>query len=205
MVPGNIAANVMGANVTGGVGLHAADLLTDLKSGYLLGANPRQQLFAQLFGVLAGAVAIVPAFNLLVPDASVIGSRAVPRARPCRCGPACRGPSRTASAVCTPRRKTAALDRVRRGHACSRWLEKVVPKKYKQLCAVRLRPRDRLVIPGANAIAMFLGAASRRSSPPPDEKLAERTVVPVSSGLIAGESLMGILVAVLIAFGVLTK
>jgi OPT family oligopeptide transporter len=44
MLPGNIAANVMGANVTGGVGLHAADLLTDLKSGYLLGANPRQQL-----------------------------------------------------------------------------------------------------------------------------------------------------------------
>ena len=25
MVPGNLAANIMGANVTGGVGLHAAD------------------------------------------------------------------------------------------------------------------------------------------------------------------------------------
>jgi uncharacterized oligopeptide transporter (OPT) family protein len=40
VLPGNVTANVMSANVTGGVGLHAADLLTDLKSGFLLGPNP---------------------------------------------------------------------------------------------------------------------------------------------------------------------
>jgi uncharacterized oligopeptide transporter (OPT) family protein len=62
-----------------------------------------------------------------------------------------------------------------------------------------------MVIPGSNAIAMFLGAwiaeVLRRRRP----LLANRYVVPVSSGLIAGESLMGILVAMLIVFGVLTK
>ncbi|HEY0839856.1 MAG TPA: OPT family oligopeptide transporter, partial [Vulgatibacter sp.] len=70
VTPGNLAGNLMSANVTGGIGLHAADLLTDLKSGYLLGANPRQQFYAQLFGVLAGAAVVVPAFWLLVPDPS---------------------------------------------------------------------------------------------------------------------------------------
>jgi uncharacterized oligopeptide transporter (OPT) family protein len=60
-------------------------------------------------------------------------------------------------------------------------------------------------MPGSNAIAMFVGSAlaelARRRSP----ELGDRAVVPVASGLIAGESLMGIAIAVLIAFGVLSK
>ena len=62
-----------------------------------------------------------------------------------------------------------------------------------------------MVIPGSNASAMFLGALMaevlRRCKP----ALAERYVVPVSSGLIAGESLMGIVVALLIVAGVLAR
>ena len=62
-----------------------------------------------------------------------------------------------------------------------------------------------MVIPGSNAVAMFLGAAMaelmRRKRP----EAAERLVVPVSSGLIAGESLMGIVIALLVVAGVLQK
>src|SRR5205085_2685621 len=38
--PGNMNVNLMSANITGGTAISSADLLTDLKSGYLLGANP---------------------------------------------------------------------------------------------------------------------------------------------------------------------
>ena len=55
-LPGQLVPNITGANVTAGVGLHAADLLTDLKSGWLLGAKPRQQLVGQLFGAVAGTM-----------------------------------------------------------------------------------------------------------------------------------------------------
>ena len=65
ITPGNLSGNIMSANVTGGIGLHAADLLTTLKTGWLLGANPRVQFYAQLFGVVAGAAIVVPAFCLL--------------------------------------------------------------------------------------------------------------------------------------------
>ena len=44
-----------------------------------------------------------------------------------------------------------------------------------------------------------IAEAMRRFAP----KLAEKTVVPVASGLIAGESLMGILIALLIVAGVI--
>ncbi|MFM8635972.1 MAG: OPT/YSL family transporter, partial [Planctomycetia bacterium] len=41
VAPTNITTNLMTACITSGAASHAADLLTDLKSGYLLGGNPR--------------------------------------------------------------------------------------------------------------------------------------------------------------------
>src|SRR4029078_4958952 len=38
------------------------------------GADPRAQFRAQLFGVLAGAFVVVPAFMLIIPDPSFRGS-----------------------------------------------------------------------------------------------------------------------------------
>src|SRR5207244_6460537 len=44
--PGSITTNLMTANISAGATSHAGDLLVDLKSGYLLGAKPRQPFFA---------------------------------------------------------------------------------------------------------------------------------------------------------------
>ncbi|HEY6866667.1 MAG TPA: OPT family oligopeptide transporter, partial [Candidatus Eisenbacteria bacterium] len=72
--PGNITTNLMTANITAGATSHAADLLQDLKSGYLLGANPRQQFLAQFFGVLAGGLVVVPVYFILIPDVSMLAT-----------------------------------------------------------------------------------------------------------------------------------
>jgi len=76
--PGNTSVNLMSANVTAAAASSSADLLTDLKSGYLLGAHPRKQFLAQLAGILIGTVVTVLSFRLLVPDASVLGSDQFP-------------------------------------------------------------------------------------------------------------------------------
>ncbi len=76
--PGNADVNLMSANVTAAAAGSSADLLTDLKSGYLLGANPRQQFIAQFAGIFVGTIVTVLAFRLLVPDASVLGSDQFP-------------------------------------------------------------------------------------------------------------------------------
>jgi len=65
---GNVTTNLMAAGTTAGAGGSAADLLTDLKSGYLLGANPRKQFIAQFIGVFFGTLAVVPAWYAMVPD-----------------------------------------------------------------------------------------------------------------------------------------
>jgi len=203
MVPGNVAANVMGANVTGGAGLHAADLLTDLKSGYLLGANPRQQLVGQLFGVLAGALIVVPAFNLLVPDASVIGSPEFP-------APAVQVWAGVSKALTDglggldASARTAGLIGLIVGTALT-LADRYAPAKVRECIPTASGIGIALVVPGYNAIAMFMGSLVaeivRRRKP----ELGERAVVPVSSGFIAGESLMGIVVAMLVATGLLSK
>jgi putative OPT family oligopeptide transporter len=59
--------NLMAAGAAASAGAASADLLTDLKSGYILGANPRKQFIAQFVGVLFGTLAIVPAWYAMVP------------------------------------------------------------------------------------------------------------------------------------------
>jgi putative OPT family oligopeptide transporter len=76
--PGNVNVNLMSANITAGAAGAAADLLTDLKSGYLLGAHPRKQFIAQFCGIFTGTVVTVLAFSVLVPTASVLGTDQFP-------------------------------------------------------------------------------------------------------------------------------
>jgi uncharacterized oligopeptide transporter (OPT) family protein len=201
MTPGNLSGNIMSANVTGGIGLHAADLLTTLKTGWLLGAKPRHQFYAQLFGVVAGAIVIVPAFNLIIPDPSLLGGEAWP-------APSCvvwAGVSKAFSGgidALHPTSRTAIVVGLALGVALA-LLERFAPKRARAYLPSPSGLGISMVVPGSNCIAMFLGAAIaellRRLAP----KLAEKTVVPVASGFIAGESLMGILIAILIVTGVL--
>jgi OPT family oligopeptide transporter len=76
--PGNVNVNLMSANITAAAAGSSADLLTDLKSGYLLGAHPRKQFIAQFAGIFVGTLVSVLSFRLLVPDASVLGSDQFP-------------------------------------------------------------------------------------------------------------------------------
>jgi uncharacterized oligopeptide transporter (OPT) family protein len=76
--PANVNVNLMSANITAAAAASSADLLTDLKSGYLLGAHPRQQFLAQFAGIFVGTLVSVISFRALVPDASALGSDQFP-------------------------------------------------------------------------------------------------------------------------------
>ena len=76
--PGHMNINLMSANITAAAAGSSADLLTDLKSGYLLGAHPRKQFIAQFAGIFVGTLVSVLCFRLLVPDASALGTDQFP-------------------------------------------------------------------------------------------------------------------------------
>lgn len=188
MTPGSMAGNLMAANVTAGVSLHAADLLTTLKTGWLLGAKPRHQLYAQLVGVFAGSVMIVVMFDLVL-DPAMLGTDQWP-------APACTvwaGVSRTfvdgLDALPDAVRIAVVI-----GFAIGVVL--AVVEKYASDRVVAFVPSAfglglAMVVPASSSFMMFGGAALgelvRRRRPQQSS-----AIIPIASGLIAGESLMGI-------------
>jgi uncharacterized oligopeptide transporter (OPT) family protein len=61
----NAGVNLMTAGITASVASNAANLLSDIKPGYMLGGKPRQQALGHVIGIVAGALASTPLFYLL--------------------------------------------------------------------------------------------------------------------------------------------
>jgi hypothetical protein len=66
---GSIQTNLMASSITAGAAMHSADLLTDLKGGYMLGSRPKYQFIAQFFGLVAGAIFCIPVYKMVATPA----------------------------------------------------------------------------------------------------------------------------------------
>lgn len=79
LAPGNITTNIMTAGITGEVASSAANLLMDIKPGYMLGGKPRHQAVGHVLGIFAGALVSVPVFYLMIHgDLSLLMSDKLP-------------------------------------------------------------------------------------------------------------------------------
>jgi len=200
LAPSAMVTNLMTASVTAGAAGSSADLLTDLKSGYLLGANPRKQFLAQFVGIFIGTLVVVPAFYFLVPSASVLGTDQWP-------APAAQVWAKVAQLLSNglaslhPAAQMGLLVGGLIGIMLP-VLELLLPK-YKKFIPSATGLGLAMVIPFFNSLAMFIGALIALAMQKKLPALADKYIIPVASGIIAGESLMGIAVALLTAFGVL--
>jgi putative OPT family oligopeptide transporter len=199
LIPQNYAANLMTASITASASAEAADLLNDLKSGYLLGAHPRRQFVAQFLGIFTGAVASVLCYFLVVPDATVLTGRAG-------------SPPQFAAPAAQQWRAVAELFRVGIGnlHPLAREGIAIGLLAGTVLAIVEwLFPKGRrwlpsatgvglgMLLPFATSISFVLGAGLAWAFGRVDKRQADRFVIPISSGVIAGESIVGVLVAAL--------
>jgi len=192
--PGNVNVNLMAANITAGAAGSSADLLTDLKSGYLLGANPRKQFLAQFAGIFVGTLVTVTAFTILVKDPKMLGGDAFP-------APA----AQTWAAVATALSKGLhALDPIKRWSialgaalgAIFSLLPALFPKQAKRMPSAAAAGLA-WVFHWYYSLLFLIGAvagwAVQRRAP----ELSEEYTFPVASGVIAGGSLMGVLLVFL--------
>lgn len=187
--PGNMNVNLMSANITAASAGSSADLLTDLKSGYLLGANPRQQFLAQFAGIFVGTVVTVLAFRLLVPDVSLLGSDLFP-----------------APAAQTWRAVALALSKGIGSLGAVKIWSIVVGGLVGIVLTVLplLVPKRQWLIPSPAGVGLawtfhwyygvlfFVGALVGWWLEKRHPEWAEEFTFPVASGWIAGESLMGV-------------
>lgn len=202
LIPQSTTANLMTASITASSAGSAADLLNDLKSGYLLGANPRRQFMAQFLGIFSGTAATVLGFYLLVPDATAllgVGSEA----------PRFPAPAAQAWKAVAEVFKYGLANMHPSHQAAMVWglgIGTVL------VLAERFWPRFKAAIPSATGLglglilpfqyplSMLLGALIAWAWTRRDKDSAEAFLVPIAAGLIAGISIVGVLVAVINSF-----
>ncbi len=197
LIPQSTTANLMTAGITSGSSLASADLLNDLKSGYLLGANPRRQFLAQAMGVLTGTIASCIGYFLLVPNATALTG--IDGADPKFPAPSAQQWKAVAQVFKLGIQNLHPM--AQQGIVCGlvvgailATLELIFPKKKEWLPS----PTGigfGLMLPFVFPLSLFLGAFIAYVVSKLDKKTADRFVIPIASGVIAGESILGVIVA----------
>lgn len=196
IAPANVTANLTLAGVAGAGASEAADMMQDLKTGWLVGATPRRQVTAQIAGVLLGSAVAVPML-LLIFSTYQLGTPEMP-------APAA---FRFAALAELFARGTEALPD---WSVTAMWIGGALGVL---LAVAENFPRARrfvpspvgigiaMLIPFSYSFAIFLGAAImailRLAMP---QKIAEYQFVIGAAG-IAGSSIMGMIIALLIWLG----
>lgn len=200
LIPQSSTANLQTAAITASASLSSADLLNDLKCGYLLGANPRRQFAAQAAGIITGTIATTLCYFVLVPDASVLlGSGVKPPTFP---APGAQQWKAVAEVFkyglgnLHPMSQTAIKYGLVIG-ALLALAEILVPKKYKNWVPSPTGIGLGMVLPFFYPLAMFAGAAFGEIARAWNKGWAERYIVAIAAGGIAGESIIGVLVQAL--------
>jgi uncharacterized oligopeptide transporter (OPT) family protein len=192
LAPKNIAANLASAGIAANSASSSADLLTDLKTGYLLGANPRKQFLAQFYGVFFGTVAIVPIWYLMVPTREKLESFALPstRAWEAVARVLVKGVSELPDSAVTAIFVGAAVGCI------LPVIERLLPPKARKYMPSATGLGLAWVMPFQNAFSFFVGAVIAMIWRLFHKRSQDNYNVPVASGLIAGESLMAAALAI---------
>jgi uncharacterized oligopeptide transporter (OPT) family protein len=197
LIPQSVTANLMTAAVTSSAAAASADLLNDLKSGYLLGANPRRQFIAQAMGVISGTIATVIGYYALVPDATtLLGSEGKAPAFPAPSAQAWKAVAEVFKLGIEnmhPMHQKAILVGLALG-AVMVMLETFAPKA-KQFLPSATGLGLGFILPFQYPFSMLLGAVIAALWMAKRPESAKSYIVPLSSGIIAGVSIIGVIVA----------
>jgi len=194
IAPAQPTANLMAANVTGGAASQCADMMHDLKTGKMIGADPRPQFIAQVWGAFAGALIGCAGYLILVrdpvkqlltaewPAPSVAAWKSVAELF-----------MKGADAL-----PQGAIEGMIIGAAAGVLLavmEKLMPEKSRNFVPSATSLGLAFVIPANSSMALFCGAMVAWAAGKAFPDWSTRFLVIIASGIIAGESLSGVVLA----------
>jgi OPT family oligopeptide transporter len=194
--PGSTTTTLLTAGVTYSGASEAADMMQDLKTGYLVGATPKKQFYAQLIGLTIGALAAVPVY-LAITSKYGIATKEMPALG-----------AITASGVAKLVSSGTKLPQyVDISLYISIIIGIIIPviEKYKPKVAQFLPSAMGLglamVLPAFYAVVMFAGAFIQWLLSIKWKEIMEKYSVAIASGGIAGEGITGAVIAVIQVFG----
>ncbi|MGB0743610.1 MAG: OPT/YSL family transporter, partial [Opitutales bacterium] len=193
--PGNTTTNLMTANVTGGAAGQCSDMLHDLKTGKLIGANLRAQVIAQMFGILAGSISGCAAYLLLIPDPQTMLLTEDWPAPAVATWKAVAEVLAEGISTIPDGSRGAVLIALVIGFTLA-LLEATLPKKKRRFIPSASSLGFAFIIPPFISLAMFLGSMARIIAERVRPKWSSRYLIVIAAGLVAGESLAGVLEAI---------
>lgn len=191
MAPGQPITNLMTANVAGGAAGQSADLLNDFRAGHEVGASPARQVVAQCGGVLVGSLVSSLVYLMLIadPETQLLT------------------PEWPAPAVATWKAVAETLGVGLSGIPQSALMAMAIAGVLGIVLALIERRFDghrlllvpsgatvglAFVIPAGTSITLFLGAALASLLHWLAPRFAARFLLSAAAGLVAGESLFGV-------------
>ena len=198
VAPGNVLANMMGNGTTGTIAVTSEGLIQDYKAGYLIGSTPRSMTIAQLLAAPIGAAALAWTYPALVKTYGLIGEHA--------------------QLAAPGSRRTAGFAELLAGGVgklpqSALWAMLIFAVLGVLFAIAEQRPGWKrwapsptglslgILLPFSAIASLFvggsLGAMWQRARP----RSAATYLIPLASGLIAGEAMVAVIVPVLLALG----
>jgi putative OPT family oligopeptide transporter len=198
LAPGHILANMVASGTTGTIAIESEALMQDYRAGYMIGSSPKNLTIMQLIATPVGAAAVSWMYPLLRDTYGIVGEHA--------------GLSSPIS------RKWAGFAEI-----LSRGLSALPPGAVTALVVaavlgillavledrkIRWVPSPTgigigMLVPAAVIIVMFIGGIVDAVWRKNNRQSNELYMVPLASGLIAGEAMVAVLIPLLIVLGVL--
>ncbi len=191
LIPGNPAPNLMAANVTGGAASQCADLLHDMKCGYLLGALPRLQSLAQICGALAGSIAGSIVYLIIIPDPN---EQLLTPEWPAPAVAAWKAVAELfmVGLAALPKGVTVAMLVAAAFGVLLPVLEKTLPGKGRAFVPSAASVGLAFVIPANYGITMFVGGLVALLLNRYCKTWSSRFLTAIAAGIVAGETLTGV-------------
>lgn len=211
LAPGNMQANMVASGVTGSVSAESEGLIQDYKAGYILGTTPKYLTYMQLMAIPVGAAAVSYTYPLLRNTYGLVGRHLAA------------GEQLKEGALSSPiSQKWVGFAKI-----LSKGVEALHPSALYALAigvaiGVLLTVLEQkkewrawvpsptgigigMLVPASAVATMFAGALVdvvwRKTHP----ASAEKYLIPLASGFIAGEALVAVAIPLLIGIGVLSS
>jgi uncharacterized oligopeptide transporter (OPT) family protein len=191
-----ITGSMLAGSISFGTSAQAAQTLWAFKAGQKVNATPRAQLVAQLTGALLGALIVAPVY-IVVVRAYGIGSEALP-------APSALSWRATAEAM-RGGLSTLPLHAARAGAiglALGALLALLGRGRLARFCPSPSAMGIALIMPPSLAVAALAGVLVMRVAQRLRPSLDQDGVMAAAAGALAGESMMGVVIAVLVLLGV---
>jgi uncharacterized oligopeptide transporter (OPT) family protein len=198
LAPGHILANMLASGTTGTIATESEAIMQDFKAGYMIGSSPRNLTIMQLIATPIGAAAVSWMYPLLRDTYGIVGDH------PGLSSPLSRKWAGFAEIL------SKGLSALPPGALAALVIASILGIVFAMLeyKGIEWVPSPTgvgiaMIVPASVIFVMFLGGIVERIWERTDSRSHGLYMVPLASGLIAGEALVAVIVPLLVVSGVI--